>query len=411
MKITADVIDNVMPSTSAIISQKARDMRENGVDVIALSAGEPDFDTPQWIKTAAWQALQDGHTKYPPIAGLTQLRSAISKKLKNDYNLTYSFQDIIVTHGAKQALYNAFAASLNKDDEVIISAPYWTSYTEMVTLNGGKPIIIHPSITDSHKITPKLLENAITPRTKWILFNSPSNPSGAVYSKNELQALAKVLLKYPHVWIMSDDVYDKFIYTDVPFCNFAQISPLLFSRTLVINSFSKTYAMTGWRIGYAAGPSALIRAMHTVQSQSTSGVCTMSQWAGIAALEGNQQFLLVWQATFKKRRDMVVDMLNKAHGLKCALPEGAFYAYPSCKELIGYTTPKGKIIDSDTAFAEALLEEAHVALVPGSAFGASPYVRLSYAASEAALFEACTRIKAFCARLIAPHHKTCYPQP
>ncbi|MEQ9886600.1 pyridoxal phosphate-dependent aminotransferase [Pectobacterium zantedeschiae] len=399
MKMLSHTLDRIKPSASNAASQRARDMKAQGKDVIALSSGEPDFDTPEHIKQAAWQALQNGETKYPPIAGIPALREAVVNKFRVDNQLEYHSKQIIVSNGAKQIISNALMATLNPGDEVIIPAPYWVSYPEMVSLCGGVPVTVSTSEERGYKLTADSLEQAITPKTKWLLFNSPSNPSGAVYSQQELRALADVLLRHPHVWVMADDIYEKLVYDDSQFFTFPQIEPRLIERSLVINGVSKAYAMTGWRVGYGAGPEALIKAMETIQSQTTSGVSSMSQWAAVAALTGPQAFLAEWRASFVARRDYVVAALNEAPGLRCQTPQGAFYVYPSCAGVLNKTTPQGQVIRSDKDFVEALLESEGVALVHGDAFGVAPNFRLSYAASMAQLEAACERIQRFCRSL------------
>ncbi|OSM94529.1 MULTISPECIES: pyridoxal phosphate-dependent aminotransferase [Lonsdalea] len=396
MKILSQTLERVKPSASNAASQLARDMKAQGKDVIALSSGEPDFDTPEHIKQAALAAMNRGETKYPPIAGIPELCEAIVNKLRSDNQLEYTSKQIIVSNGAKQVISNALMATLNPGDEVIILSPYWVSYPEMVSLCGGTPVIVSATAAQGYKITAESLEQAITPKTKWLLFNSPSNPSGAVYSHSELRALADVLLRHPHVWVMTDDIYEKLVYDDCVFVTFPQVEPALLERSLIINGVSKAYAMTGWRVGYGAGPQPLIKAMETIQGQTTSGVCGIAQWAAHAALTGPQEFLADWRASFKARRDYVVAALNEAPGLHCQVSQGAFYVYPSCAGLLNKTTPQGRVINSDKDFTEALLASEGVALVHGNAFGLAPNFRLSYAASMAQLEEACQRIQRFC---------------
>ncbi|MEN0616891.1 pyridoxal phosphate-dependent aminotransferase [Klebsiella indica] len=399
MKMFSRTLDRIKPSASNAASQRARDMKARGIDVIALSSGEPDFDTPEHIKQAALQAMIRGETKYPPIAGIPALREAVVEKFRQDNQLAYHNQQIIISNGAKQIIANAFMATLNPGDEVIIPAPYWVSYPEMVALCGGTPVTVATGAEQGYKLTAQALEQAITPNTKWLLFNSPSNPSGAVYSWQELRALADVLLRHPHVWVMADDIYEKLVYDDSQFVTFPQVEPALIERALVINGVSKAYAMTGWRVGYGAGPAALIKAMETIQGQTTSGVSSISQWAAVAALTGPQEFFAEWRASFVARRNYVVAALNDAPGLSCLTPQGAFYVYPSCADLLNKSTPQGRVIRSDKDFTEALLESEGVALVHGEAFGVAPNFRLSYAASMAQLEDACARIQRFCRTL------------
>jgi aspartate aminotransferase len=396
MSFLADSLARVKPSATIAVTQKARDLKNAGRDIISLGAGEPDFDTPDNIKEAAIDAIRRGETKYPPVAGIPDLRQAISRKFERENGLEYSPDQIIVGTGGKQVLYNAFVASLNPGDEVLIPAPYWVSYPAMVMLNGGEPVFIDTTLENGFKLMPADLEAAITPKTKWLLFNSPSNPSGAAYSAAELQALADVLKRHPQVWVLTDDMYEHLLYTDEPFATLAQVEPELYGRTLTMNGVSKAYAMTGWRIGYAGGPDELIKAMTKIQSQQTSGTCTIAQWASVEALNGTQHFIPERAAVFKERRDLVVSMLNQASGINCPVPEGAFYVYPSCAGLIGKTTPSGKRIETDEDFVTELLEAEGVAVVHGSAFGLGPNFRISYAAATEALEEACSRIQRFC---------------
>ncbi|MCU5772503.1 pyridoxal phosphate-dependent aminotransferase [Erwiniaceae bacterium BAC15a-03b] len=399
MNILSQTLDRIKPSASNAASQLARELKAQGKDVIALSSGEPDFDTPDHIKQAALQAMNNGETKYPPIAGIPALREAVVNKFRVDNQLEYSTKQIIVSNGAKQIISNALMATLNPGDEVIIPAPYWVSYPEMVSLCGGTPVIVSASAEHGFKLTADALEQAITPKTKWLLFNSPSNPSGAVYSHQELRALADVLLRHPHVWVMADDIYEKLVYDDSQFYTFPQVEPALIERSLIINGVSKAYAMTGWRVGYGAAPAPLIKAMETIQGQTTSGVSSISQWAAVAALTGPQEFLAEWRASFVERRNYVVAALNEAPGLHCQVPQGAFYVYPSCAGVLNKTTPEGRVLHTDKDFTEALLASEGVALVHGAAFGLAPNFRLSYAASMAQLQEACARIQRFCASL------------
>jgi aspartate aminotransferase len=367
--------------------------------VIGLGAGEPDFDTPENIKAAAKAAIDAGRTKYTAVDGIPELKKAICAKFKRDNNLDYTPAQVTVGTGGKQVLYNALMATLNPGDEVVIPAPYWVSYPDMVLLAGGTPVIAEASSQTAYKLTPDQLEAAITPKTKWLIFNSPSNPTGAGYTWNELKALTDVLMRHPHVWVMTDDMYEHLVYDDFTFCTPAEVEPRLYDRTLTVNGVSKAYAMTGWRIGYAAGPVELIKAIGKIQSQSTSNPCSVSQYASVEALNGPQDFIATNNAIFKRRRDMVVEMLNAAEGVTCPVPEGAFYVYPTISGCIGKTSAGGAHIKDDEAFATALLEETGVAVVFGAAFGLSPAFRVSYATSDEALREACTRIQAFCAGL------------
>ena len=396
MTFLSATLDRVKPSPTIAVTTKAQELKAAGRDVIGLGAGEPDFDTPQNIKDAAIAAINEGKTKYTAVDGIPELKKAICAKMKRDNGLDYVPAQVTVGTGGKQVLYNAFIATLNAGDEVIIPAPYWVSYPDMVLLGGGTPVTIEAQLEANFKITADQLEAAITPKTKWFLFNSPSNPTGAGYSWDELKALTDVLLRHPHVWVMTDDMYEHLAYDDFKFCTPAQVEPKLYDRTLTVNGVSKAYAMTGWRIGYAAGPMVLIDAIRKVQSQSTSNPCSVSQWAAVEALNGTQDFLAPNNALFEGRRDLVVGLLNQAKGVVCPKPEGAFYVYPSIAGCIGKTSAGGAKIDNDEAFASALLEETGVAVVFGAAFGLSPNFRVSYATSNAALEEACNRIIAFC---------------
>ncbi|MEM7216574.1 MAG: pyridoxal phosphate-dependent aminotransferase [Pseudomonadota bacterium] len=399
MGIIADNLSRVKPSATIAVSQKARELKTAGRDVIGLGAGEPDFDTPDNIKQAAVDAINRGETKYTAVPGIIELREAISAKFKRENGLDYKPEQIIAGTGGKQILYNAFAATLNPGDEVLIPAPYWVSYPDMVLLNGGEPRYINATLENSFKITGEQLEAAITPKTKWLIFNSPSNPSGAAYSHDELKALTDVLMRHPHVWVLTDDMYEHLCYGDFEFVTPVQVEPGLYDRTLTMNGVSKAYAMTGWRLGYCAGPMELIKAMSLVQGQSTSGTSSVTQWAAVEALNGPQDFILERRKVFEERRDLVVSMLNQAKGINCPTPEGAFYVYPSCQELIGKTTPGGKTIETDEDFVTELLEAEGVAVVHGSAFGLGPNFRISYATSTEALTDACSRIQRFCASL------------
>ncbi|NVK34470.1 MAG: pyridoxal phosphate-dependent aminotransferase [Rhodobacteraceae bacterium] len=398
MGFIADALARVKPSATIAVTNKARELKAAGRDVIGLGAGEPDFDTPDNIKAAAIAAINEGKTKYTAVDGIPELKQAICAKFKRENGLSYEPNQISVGTGGKQVLYNALAATLNPGDEVIVPTPYWVSYPDMVLLCGGEPVVVDADKA-TFKITPEALEAAITPKTKWVIFNSPSNPSGAAYSRAELKAITDVLVKHPHVWVMSDDMYEHLVYDDFEFTTPAQIEPALYDRTLTVNGVSKAYAMTGWRIGYAGGPAELIKAMAKVQSQSTSNPSSIAQWAAVEALNGSQDFIPRNNELFKGRRDLVVSMLNQANGLKCPVPEGAFYVFPSCADLIGKTAPSGKKIETDEDFVTELLEEEGVAVVHGSAFGLGPNFRISYATSTEALEEACTRIQRFCGNL------------
>ncbi|MCH4541633.1 MULTISPECIES: pyridoxal phosphate-dependent aminotransferase [Brucella/Ochrobactrum group] len=399
MAFLADALSRVKPSATIAVSQKARELKAKGKDVIGLGAGEPDFDTPTNIKQAAIDAINRGETKYTPVAGIPELRQAIVAKFKRENGLDYKPEQVIVGTGGKQILFNAFMATLNPGDEVIVPAPYWVSYPEMVAINGGNPVFINTKIEDNFKLTAADLEKAITPKTKWLIFNSPSNPTGAAYTEAELKSLTDVLVRHPHVWILTDDMYEHLVYGDFVFTTPAQVEPSLYDRTLTMNGVSKAYAMTGWRIGYAAGPLQLIKAMDMVQGQQTSGACSIAQWAAVEALNGTQDFIPENKKIFQARRDLVVSMLNQAKGIKCPTPEGAFYVYPSCADLIGKKTEAGKVIETDEDFVTELLEAEGVAVVHGSAFGLGPNFRISYATSDTLLEEACTRIQRFCASL------------
>lgn len=400
MALIADSLARVKPSATIAVSTKARELKAAGRDVIGLGAGEPDFDTPENIKAAAIEAINRGETKYTAVPGIIELRKAIAVKYKRENGLDYTPEQVIVATGGKQVLYNAFAATLNPGDEVIIPAPYWVSYPDMVLLNGGEPVFVEAGLETNFKLTAETLEAAITPKTKWFIFNSPSNPSGAAYSKGELKALTDVLMRHPHVWVLSDDMYEHLCYGGFEFVTPAQVEPGLYERTLTMNGVSKAYAMTGWRIGYAAGPLPLIKAMTMVQGQQTSGACSIAQWAAVEALNGTQDFIAERRDVFEQRRDLVVSMLNQANGLNCPMPEGAFYVYPSCAGLIGKTAPTGKVIETDEDFVTELLEAEGVAVVHGSAFGLGPNFRISYATSTEALTEACERIQRFCAACV-----------
>ncbi len=399
MAFIADRLSRIKPSATVAVSNKAMEMKAAGEDVIGLGAGEPDFDTPEPIKEAARKALAEGKTKYAPVAGIPELRRAICDKLKRDNDLVYTPDQISVGCGGKQTIYNAMMATLNPGDEVIIPAPYWVSYPDIVLLAEGDPVILDCPESANFKLTAAALEAAITPKTKGLMLNSPSNPTGAAYTRGDLRALADVLLKHPQVWVMTDDMYEFIIYDDFEFTTIAQIEPKLYDRTLTLNGLSKAYCMTGWRVGYAAGAADVIKAMNKIQSQSTTSTSTISQWASVAALDGDHSFIAKHNKVFKERRDLVVSMLNQATGLTCATPEGAFYVYPSCAGVIGKKTPEGKTIGTDEDFITYLLEAEGVAVVHGAAFGLSPYFRISYATSTEALEEACQRIQRACAAL------------
>ena len=395
----SEALSRVQPSATIAVTNKARELKAAGEDVIGLGAGEPDFDTPDHIKAAAIKAIQEGKTKYTAVDGLPELKQAISAKFKRDNELDYAPNQIHVAPGGKPVLYNALLATLNPGDEVVIPTPYWVSYPDMALLCGGEPVFAEAKAEDGYKLKPEALEAAITPKSKWLILNSPSNPSGAAYTEAELRALGEVLIRHPHVWIMSDDMYEHLVYDDFKFTTIAQACPELYDRTLTVNGVSKAYAMTGWRIGFAGGPADLIKAMAKVESQTTSNPCSISQYAALEALNGSHDFLPERNKVFKERRDLAVAMLNEAEGLECPTPEGAFYVYPSCKGAIGKTSAGGKLIESDEDFAAALLSEEKVAVVFGSAFGLSPAFRVSYATSTEALKEACARIQRFCAGL------------
>jgi aspartate aminotransferase len=389
----------VKPSATLAADAKARDLKAAGMDVISLAAGEPDFDTPENVKEAAIKAIRDGKTKYTNVDGIPELKAAIVAKFKRENGLTYTPAQINVSPGGKPVLYNAFVSTLSPGDEVVIPAPYWVSYPEMVLLAGGEPRVVATSAETGFKVQPADLEAAITPRTKWVLLNSPSNPSGAAYTRAELRGIADVLLRHPDVWILTDDMYEHLVFGDFEFTTIAQVEPALYDRTLTMNGVSKAYAMTGWRIGYAGGPEPLIKAMAKVMSQTTSNPSSISQWAAVEALNGTQDFIKPNAKLFEDRRDLVVSMLNQAAGMHCPTPEGAFYVYPSVAGLIGKATPSGKVIKTDEDFCVSLLENEGVSVVLGAAFGLSPFFRISYATSNAVLEDACTRIQRFCGSL------------
>ena len=399
MAFLADSLARIKPSATLAATEKARVLKAEGKDIIGLGAGEPDFDTPENIRNAAKAAIDKGDTRYTAVDGTPALKAAIVAKFKRENGLTYAANQITVGTGGKQVLFNALLATLNPGDEVIIPAPYWVSYPDIVLLAGGTPVFVVGEMANGFKLMPEALEKAITPKTKWLILNSPSNPSGAAYAESELKALTDVLVRHPHVWILTDDMYEHLTYDNFVFTTPAQIEPSLYDRTLTMNGVSKAYCMTGWRIGYAAGPAHLIKAMATIQSQSTSNPSSISQAAAVEALNGPQDFIPKHNQSFKARRDLVVKMLNEAKGLYCPKPEGAFYVYPSCAGTIGKTTKSGKKISNDLDFCTALLEDEGVAVVHGEAFGLSPHFRISYATSTEALTEACKRIQRFCARL------------
>lgn len=399
MSFIADALLRVKPSATIAVTQKARDLKSAGRDIISLSVGEPDFDTPDNIKKAAIAAIERGETKYTPVPGIQPLREAIALKFKRENELDYKPSQIIVGTGGKHILFNAFLATVNPGDEVIIPAPYWVSYPDMVLIAGGTPVAVETKLEQGFKLQPEALERAITPKTKWVLLNSPSNPSGAAYTKAELKGLTDVLLKHPHVYVLTDDIYEHLTYGDFVFTTPAQVEPALIERTLTMNGVSKSYAMTGWRIGYAAGPEFLIKAMDMLQGQQTSGACSIAQWASVEALTGPQDFIPERRKIFEVRRDLVVSMLNQAKYLKCPVPEGAFYVYPSCAGTIGKKTPSGAVIQNDEDFVSALLEAEGVAVVQGSAFGLGPNFRISYATATEVLEDACGKIQRFCASL------------
>src|SRR5437016_3609937 len=393
-------LKRIKPSATIAVTDKARALKLAGRDVIGLGAGEPDFETPDNIKQAAVKAIESGRaSKYTAVDGIPELKAAIARKFKRENKLDYKPSQIIVGTGGKQVLYNALIATLNPGDEVIIPAPYWVSYPDMVLLGGGTPVEVTTQMADGFKMKPQALARAITPRTKWLIFNSPSNPTGAAYTRSELKAITDVLVKHPQVWVMTDDMYEHLVYDDFVFATPAQVEPKLYGRTLTVNGVSKAYCMTGWRIGYAGGPAELIKAMATIQSQSTSNPSSISQWASVEALNGPQDFIPVNNKVFKERRDLVVSMLNQANGIDCPRPEGAFYVYPSCAGTIGKTAPSGKVLGNDEDFVTELLEAEGVAVVQGSAFGLGPAFRISYATKTEDLEEAFRRIQRFCGDL------------
>lgn len=399
MSTISEALSRVAPSATMAVTQKAREMKAAGIDVIGLGAGEPDFDTPDHVKQAAIEAINSGQTNYTNVDGIPELKAAICEKFKRDNRLDYTASQINVSPGGKPVIYNAFVATLNLGDEVIVPAPCWVSYPEMAKLAGGMPRIVPCDMASGFKLTPEALEAAINDKTKWLILNSPSNPTGAAYTAAELAALGQVLLGHPHVMILTDDMYEHLMYDDAQFATIADVTPGLYERTLTMNGVSKAYAMTGWRIGYAGGPEWLIKAMAKVMSQSTSNPTSISQWAAVAALNSSHDFMIPRNEAFRSRRNFIVEELNKAEGLSCLMPDGAFYAYPDCAGVLGKTAKSGKALTSDLDFAAALLEDAHVAVVPGTAFHGSPNFRLSYATDMKSLEMAAARIQEFCAGL------------
>lgn len=399
MTLLSHRLADVRPSATKAMTAKARELKEAGRSIIALSAGEPDFDTPDPVKQAGIEAIRSGKTKYTPVAGIAPLREAIAGKLRRDNGLIYDPDQITTACGAKQVIFNALFATLNPGDEVVIPVPCWVSYPDMVRLAGGTPVTVECGEENGFKLTPERLSAAITPKTRWLMLNSPSNPTGAVYSAAELRSLASVLETHPHVWVLADDIYEKLVYGTAEFATMAQAAPALGGRTLTINGVSKANAMTGWRLGYGAGPAELIKAMNTIQGQTASHTSSISQYAAIEAIAGDQSYLANFVSAYEKRRDLVVGKLNEAAGITCGTPDGAFYVFACCRDLIGRSIPSGKIIESDADLAMYFLETAGVAVVPGSGFLFSPYFRVSYASSEAELTEGCNRIIAACKQL------------
>ncbi len=399
MSVVASRLGRIKPSPTMAATAIAEELKRAGRDIIGLGAGEPDFDTPQFIKDAAIAAMDRGETKYTPPSGLFELREAACRKLKRENNLDYTPDQISIGVGGKQIIFNTMMATLNPGDEVIVPAPYWVSYTDIAVLAEGKPVIVDTTQESGFLMTPEQLEAAITPKTKWLVFNSPSNPTGAAYTRDQIKALTDVLLRHPHVWVFTDDIYEHITYDDFKFYSVAEVEPKLKDRTLTLNGVSKAYCMTGWRVGFGAGPTELIKAINKVQSQNCSSTSTISQWAAVAALDGDQSFIEENVRVFKERRDLVVSMLNQAKGIECASPAGAFYVYPSCAGCIGKKTPDGKTIETDEDFVTYLLEAEGVAVVHGEAFGLSPFLRISYAAATEVLEDACARIQRACAAL------------
>ena len=396
---TSAALQRIQPSATLAMTSRVFELKRAGVDVIGLGAGEPDFDTPEFVKEAAIQAIRDGKTKYTNVDGTPELKDAVIAKFKRDNGLDYTAQQVTINVGGKHTLFNAIVATVEAGDEVIVPAPYWVSYPDVIQFAGGTPVFIAAGADQGYKITPAQLEAAITPKTKWVILNSPSNPTGAAYSAAELKALGEVIERHPHVWVFADDMYEHITYDGFRFATIAEVCPALYERTLTVNGCSKAYAMTGWRIGFAGGPAPLIKAIAKLQSQSTSNPCSIAQAAAVAALTGDQSFLKDRAAAFQTRRDLVVGMLNEIDGMHCPTPEGAFYVYPEFSALIGKTTPKGKVIATDEDMIGYFLDDARVAAVHGAAFGLSPAMRISYATSEALLREACTRIQTACADL------------
>jgi aspartate aminotransferase len=395
----ARALNRIQPSPTIAITQKARELKAAGKDVIGLAAGEPDFDTPDNIKEAAIAAIRRGETKYTNVEGIPELRAAIAKKFKRENGLDYTPAQCFVAPGGKSIIFNAMMATLNEGDEVIVPAPFWVSYPDIVLLAGGKPVLVETRLEDGFRLTPEALERAITKKTKWIIFNQPSNPTGACYTHEQLKALTDVLMRHPQVWVLTDDMYEHLIYGGFKFRTVVEVEPRLYDRTLTMNGVSKAYAMTGWRIGYCAGSLGLIAAMAKLQSQSATNAASISQWASVEALNGPQDFIPKFQKVFEGRRDLVVSMLNQTSCIECPVPEGAFYVYPSIRKMIGLKAAGGKTIATDEDFATLLLEQEGVAVVHGAAFGLSPFFRISYATSNAVLEEACTRIQRFCGNL------------
>ena len=395
----AQSLNRIKPSPTLAMTQKSRELKAAGRDIIGLAAGEPDFDTPDNIKKAAIDAINRGETKYTNIEGIPELRAAIAKKFKRENNVDYTPAQCFVSPGGKSIIYNAMMATVNEGDEVIVPAPYWVSYPDIVLLAGGKPVVIETRLEDGFRLTPEALDAAITPKTKWIIFNQPSNPTGACYTREQLKALTDVLMKHKHVWILTDDMYEHLVFGGFKFHTVVEVEPGLYERTLTMNGVSKAYAMTGWRIGYCAGPLPLIAAMAKLQSQSATNATSISQWASVEALNGTQDFIPKFQKVFEGRRDLVVSMLNQSNGIECPVPEGAFYVYPSIRKLIGMKTPNGTVLKTDEDFANSLLEAEGVAVVHGGAFGLSPFFRISYATSDKVLEDACGRIQRFCGNL------------
>lgn len=399
MSVVANRLSRIKASPSSMITSKAMELARAGNDVIALSAGEPDFDTPDHVKMAAMRAIIDGKTKYPPVAGIPELREAICEKLSRENGLEYAPNQVLVCAGGKQVIYNALVATLDPEDEVIIPAPYWVSYPDMTLLAGGRPVEVATDPANGFRLTPEQLAAAITPKTKWLIINNPGNPSGAVYSAEDLKGLAEVLRQHPQVWVLTDDIYEHIIYGDMQFATMAEVAPDLYDRTLTMNGFSKAYCMTGWRLGYGAGPRELVDAMIKIQSQTTSGTCSISQWAGVAALSGDQSFIRENAAVFEERRDLALSLINQASGLSCRAPKGAFYLYIDCAGLIGRQTPAGGRLDSDGDVVSYFLDAEGVAVVHGEAFGLSPFFRISYALDSGRLEDACARIQRACGAL------------